>query len=183
VEISKNRVAIVEYAVRDEQGKLIDNSRDSGSLSYLHGRGKIAPGLELALEGKQQDDTFSVTVPPSQGFGERDEELLHEFTREELAGLGNLKVGMQLQANDSSSKRILTVSRIEGKKVILDENHPLAGKTVRFDVHVLAVRDATEEELQSGQAQDVSCHDDCSTCATNIQKDCGDDCGCGCHNH
>ena len=183
MQISKNRVVTFEYAVHDEQGQPIDNSRDSGPLSYVHGTGKIVPGLEFALEGKYSGDTFSITLPPGQGYGERDESRFHEFTGEELASLGEFKVGMQLQTEDDSGKRILTVSRIEDGKIILDENHPLAGKTVKFDVHVLAVRDATEEELETGQAYGVSCRDDCSACDTNMQEGWGGDCGCGCHNH
>ena len=181
--ISKDMFATFEYAVRDEQGELIDNSRDSGPLSYIHGKGRIVPGLESALEGKSAGDTFSVTVAPEQGYGERDDSRIHVFTREELAALGELKVGMQLQAGDESAKRILTVSQIQDDKIIMDENHPLAGKTISFDVHVLAVRDATVEELETGQAYDVVCRDDCTTCAMNLPGERGDDCGCGCHNH
>jgi len=180
--ISNNKTVTIEYAVHDEQRQFLDNSRDSGPLSYVHGKGKIVAGLEAGLEGRQAGDTFSVTLSPEHGYGERDESRLHEFTAAELSGLGELKVGMQLQAKDESGKRILTVSKIEDGKIILDENHPLSGKTVTFNVHVLSVRDATGEEIESGQAYDVSCNDDCSSCASNIQYD-GSNCGCGCGHH
>ena len=182
MQISNDKTVTFEYAVHDDQGQVLDNSRDSGPLSYVHGKGKIVTGLEAALEGRHAGDTLSVMLSPDQGYGQRDESRLHEFPKEELAGLGELKVGMQLQAADETGKRILTVSKIEDGKVILDENHPLSGKTVTFNVHVLSVRDATEEEIESGQAYNVSCNDNCLSCASNVQHS-GGDCGCGCDHH
>ena len=179
MQIAKNKVATFEYAVRDDHGQVIDNSRDSGPLSYIHGSGAIVPGLECALENRWPDDMFSVTVEPAQGYGEWDESLLHVFSREELAELGNLHVGMQLQAEDDSGTHLLRVHQIDAKSVTLDENHPLAGKTLTFDIHVLAVRDATEEELERGQAYDVACREDCHSCSSQVTPDCG----CGHHHH
>ncbi|MBM3132857.1 MAG: peptidylprolyl isomerase [Chloroflexi bacterium] len=181
--ITRGTVPTFEYAVTDDRGNLIDSSKSSGPLSYIHGRGTIVPGLELALEGRNEGDSFSVTVPPWQGYGERDESLIHVFTKQELTGLGEIKVGMQLQTQEGLKKRILTVSKIEGDEVILDENHPLAGKTVTFNVMVLAVRDATPEELEAGRAYNVVCREDCSTCSAHEHGDDGHDCGCGCDHH
>ena len=150
-------------------------------MRYLHGHNGIVPGLEAALEGKSVGDTLSVTLSPEEAYGERDDTRIHVFTKEELGGLGELSVGMQLQAEDSSHKRILTVSKIEDNKITLDENHPMAGKTVSFDVTVIDVRNATDEELGSGDFHSIHCTDDCGTCGLNTPSGCGDSCGCDHH--
>ncbi len=129
MDIGNNKVVTLEYAVRDEQGQIIDDSRESGTMSYVHGRGKIIRGLEEALEGRASGDTFSVIVPPEMGFGERDASRVHEFARNQLAHLGDSRVGMKLRARDGSGGWPLTVSHVGEDKIVLDENHPLAGKT------------------------------------------------------
>ncbi len=180
MQITGNKVVTFDFTVMDDQGRLIESSKDSGSMSYLHGDGRIAPGLEKALEGRAIGDTFSVLLTPSQGFGERDESLIHTFTTEELAGLGELETGMQLQSQDEEVIRTLTITKIEDDKVILDENHPLAGKTVTFDITILNIRSGTEEELGFDPAADVKCNDDCTSCNLHTpDTDHDHDCGCG----
>ena len=90
---------------------------------------------------------------------------------------------MQLKAEDSSGKRILTVSKIEGEKVIMDENHPLAGQTISFDVTVTDVREAPEDDSGYENAQNVRCTDDCSICELNEEHIHDHNCGCGCDQH
>jgi len=179
MQVAESKVVTFEYTVVDEQGKLIESSGDGEPMCYLHGAGRIVPGLEMDMEGKYAGDTFSVTLAPNQAYGERDESDFHVFTREEMAGLGELRLGMQLQAQDASGElRILTVTKMEDDKITLDGNHPLAGQTVGFDVTILDVRNATEEEL--GHGQYVRCTDDCATCDLDTGLD--HDCGCG-HHH
>lgn len=187
--ITRNTVATFDYAVKNEKGELVDTSLEYGPLSYLHGRGALVPGLESALEGKSPGDSFSVNIPPNRGYGTRDHSLIHVFTRQELSGLQNLKVGTQLQAEGPNGKRILNVTSIEGDKVTLDENHPLAGQTVSFDINVLNVREPTHEELESGQAYNAACRSDCNSCPdsqTDSSHSCGHhgtEHGCGCNHH
>ena len=178
MQVAENTVVTFEYTVADERGKLIESSRDGEPMCYLHGAGRIVPGLEMDMEGRSAGDTFSVTLAPNQAYGERDESDFHVFTREEMVGLGEFRLGMQLQAQDASEgMRILTVSRVEDDKITLDGNHPLAGQTVGFDVTILDVRNATEEEM--GHGQYVRCTDDCATCELDTSMGHDHDCGCG----
>ena len=182
--VGANRVVTFDFTVMDENGNLIESSKDTGAMCYLHGDGRIAAGLERALEGRSIGDSFSVHLTPSQGFGERDDSLIQTFTQEELAGLGKIEIGMQIQASDENGKRTLTITEIEDDRVVLDGNHPLAGKTVIFDVTVVDVRNATEEELGFDPSRDVRCTDDCNACELNFSDteqdhncECGGDCG------
>ena len=178
--VAANKVVTFDFTVTDENGRVIENSKETGAMSYIHGDGRIAPGLERALEGRTVGDYFSVYLTPSNGFGEYDQSLVHTYTREELTELGELQIGMQVQASDENGKRILTITKIEDDRVILDENHPLAGRTVNFDVTIVGVRNATEEELGFDPSRDVKCTDDCSTCELNEQDTEHDhNCGCG----
>lgn len=188
--IIRNKVATFDYTVMDEQGQLIDTSLEYGPLSYIHGKGTLVPGLEAAMDGKTTGDSFSVKLTPAQGYGERDDSLVHVFTRKELVKLGNLKVGMQLQAQDTKGKRTLAVSKIDGDKITLDENHLLAGKTIKFDITILSVRDATQDELYSEQAYSIACRAECPDGCQDHQltgiHGCGHhgtDHGCGCDHH
>lgn len=180
--IAAGTVVAFEYTVTDEHGNLIESSEAAGPFTYVHGRGAIVPGLERAMEGRSAGDSFSIILPPHEAYGERDEDLIHVFTRRELSGLGELRPGMQLQTQEGSRRRRLTVSEVEGDRVVLDENHPVAGKTVRFDIAILAVRPATAEELEAGRAFNAACREDCSTCPAHRMAP-GHECGCGCGHH
>lgn len=183
MKVSKDAVVTFEFTVVDDHGQLVESSRDTEPMCYLHGAGRIAPGLESAMEGRSVSDTFSVMLSPKNGFGERDESRVHVFSREELAGLGELRIGMQLKAEDDSGNRVLTVSRIEDETITLDENHPLAGKVVSFDITVIDIRRATAEELGQEPDHDVRCTDDCGTCGLHDPLLDNHDCGCGCDHH
>ncbi|MBT4513051.1 MAG: peptidylprolyl isomerase [Chloroflexi bacterium] len=180
MQIKDDTVVTFDYTVLDENGDLVESSKDQGPMCYLHGAGRIIPGLEAALDGKKPRDTFSVTLPPEEAYGIRDDTRIHVFTRNELSGLGEIKIGMQLQAEDDSGKKILTISKIEDDEITLDENHPLAGKTISFDVTITDVRPATNEELGHPADHDVRCTDNCSACDLNAPSIGDTNCGCGC---
>jgi FKBP-type peptidyl-prolyl cis-trans isomerase SlyD len=114
-------------------------------LSYLHGGyGEMLPALERALEGKGAGESVQLQLEPEQAFGEYDPELLRV---EPLGRYGEgVTVGMQVE----EESRLYTVTDVASGSVVLDANHPLAGMAVRFSVVILAVRDATEEEIERG---------------------------------
>ena len=160
MQITKNRVATLEYTVSSTDGRLLDSSANHGPMYYLHGSGMIIPGLADALEGRSAGETFNVTLPPDRAFGERDPEKIIPVDRKHFDGIDDLRVGMRFQAQLENGYRIVTVSAIEGDKVMIDANHPFAGRTVAFQVRIIEVRVAHEEELAHGHAcyGDHSCH-------------------------
>jgi len=160
MQITKNKVATFEFTVTGESGEVLDSSKESGPFPYIHGIGYLVPGLESALEGKSSGDSFSVSVSPAQGYGERDESRLHVVPKDKFEGIDDLSVGMQLQAKDPNGIGVVTVTKIEEEGVTLDGNHPLAGRTLNFDVTVGEVRDATKEELDNGHLHGDGCHED-----------------------
>lgn len=150
--IHEDTVATIEYTLKDESGEVLDTSKGRKPLSYLHGRGNIVPGLEAALEGKSSGESFEITVPPDQGYGEHNESLVVQMDRGKFQGVDEIEPGMRFQAQTQDGTHILTVVDVEDQSVTVDANHPLAGQNLNFDVTVVDVRDATEEERREGKA-------------------------------
>lgn len=145
--ISANKVVILDYTLTDDSGEILDQS-SNGQFAYLHGANNIIPGLEDALTGKTAGDSLNVKVSPAQGYGERDENLSQVVSIDMFETADDIAVGMQFQAQSGDGQRIvITVTNVEGDQVTIDGNHPLAGVTLNFDVKVVDVRDATEQEL------------------------------------
>ncbi len=165
MQVAKDKVVSFEFKVTDEQGELLDSSEGMGAFPYVHGNGYLIPGLESAMEGKSPNDSFSVSVPPEVGYGERQEDMIQVIPKDRFEGM-DLEVGMKLEAGYEGGSRLVTVVGIDDTGVSLDGNHPLAGMTINFDVTITDVRDATPEELQHGHP--------------HMSGGCGSGCDCGC---
>lgn len=159
MKIAKDKVASFHYILRDEQGEVIENSHDASPVLYLHGARNIVAGLEAELEGREPEDEVRVTVEPAQGYGEYDETLRQRVPLKRLQGVKKLKPGMRLQVNTSRGTRAATVMKVGRFHADLDGNHPFAGKRLDFEVKVLDVRDATQEELRHGHAHGEGGHE------------------------
>jgi FKBP-type peptidyl-prolyl cis-trans isomerase SlyD len=114
-------------------------------LEYLHGGGRLLPGLERALEGKPEGERFTVTLPPKDAYGERDKALQQRVSAEEFGGVDQIEAGMCFLAHSEDGHRVENVMITEVNEdngfVVVDTNHPLAGMTLEFEVTVVAVRD------------------------------------------
>ena len=156
--IAQNRVVVMHYTLKDEKGETIDSSQGHEPLAYIQGIGNIIPGLEDALEGKSQGDKLEVTISPEDGYGERQENMVQKVSKSGFQGDEELVVGMQVQVETQNGPAIAMVSEIMGEDVTLDMNHPLAGVTLNFDVEVVDVREATDEELDHGHVHGPGGH-------------------------
>ncbi|AWV06539.1 FKBP-type peptidyl-prolyl cis-trans isomerase [Marilutibacter maris] len=150
MEIADRRVASFHYTLTDDAGQVIDSSSGRDPLSYLHGAGNIVAGLEKALAGKQAGDKLKVDVAPEEGYGVRHDGLVQQVPREAFQGIDNVQPGMQFQAQTGNGPLLVTVTEVGEGTITVDGNHPLAGKTLHFDVEITEVRDATEDEQQHG---------------------------------
>ena len=149
--IGEKMVVSMHYTLTDEQGKVLDSSEGAEPLSYLHGAGNIIPGLEKALVGKVADDALKVTVAPSDGYGEVVPELIQKVDKAAFEGVETLEPGMAFEAEGPAGEvQRVVITEVEGNEVTVDGNHPLAGVTLNFDVKIVNVRDATEEEIAHG---------------------------------
>jgi FKBP-type peptidyl-prolyl cis-trans isomerase SlyD len=151
MQIGKNSIVSIHYTLKDESGEVLDSSDGREPLDYVHGSGQIIPGLEGELEGKAAGDEFSVVIEPENGYGSRDDSLVHEVPRSEFETPDEIEVGMQFRVGDEGGTVIMVVAGINDDAVTLDGNHPLAGVNLAFDVSVAEVREATEEEIKASQ--------------------------------
>lgn len=153
--IDDKRVVSVHYKLTDDDGNVIDSSEGAEPLPYLHGAGTFIPGLEKAMTGKVEGDAFKVVVEPAEGYGEVIPELIQIVDKEAFEEVESLEVGMAFEANDpEGAVQQLVVKEINDDKVTIDANHPLAGMRLHFDINIIAVREATEEELSHGHAHE-----------------------------
>ena len=149
--IGDKLVVSMHYKLTDTDGNVLDSSEGSDPLNYLHGAGNIIPGLEKAMVGKVQGDNLQVKVEPAEAYGELDPQLVQIVDRAAFQGVENVDVGMSFEARgDDGQVQRIVVREVDGDKVTVDANHPLAGQQLHFDVQVVAVRDATEEEIAHG---------------------------------
>ncbi len=150
MKISNNKVVVMHYAVSDSAETLIDSSYDDKPLSVIHGSGYLIPGLEQALTDHQSGDTFEVEVQADQAYGQRFEEYVQTVPKAMFADIDDLAVGTQLRATTDDGEQTVIVIDVQDEQITVDGNHPLAGIDLKFDVEILEVRDATEDELAQG---------------------------------
>ena len=150
--IGDKSVVTIHYTLTDDAGEILDNSRDGDPMVYLHGASNIIPGLENELTGKTTGATLKVTVSPEDGYGEHSPEAIQKVPRSAFEGVDDIQPGMQFQTEGPQGMQIIVVAEVSEEEVTVDANHPLAGKTLHFDVSVEAVRDATPEEIDHGHA-------------------------------
>ncbi|SEK49679.1 FKBP-type peptidyl prolyl cis-trans isomerase /Apo-metallochaperone SlyD [Stigmatella aurantiaca] len=160
MKVGKDRIVALEYKLHLGDGEVIDESEPGQPLSYLHGGGQIVPGLEGALEGMGVGDAKKVVVSPAEGYGEHESAGLQEVPRSMFPPDAELRPGVRLAAQTDGGEVIpIGIREVKGETVLVDLNHPLAGKTLHFDVTVRDVRAATEEELSHGHAHGPDGHE------------------------
>jgi len=161
MKIAKDSVVGLEYTLHLGDGETVDESGPDEPLEYLHGHDQIVPGLETALAGKEVGFTSKVVVTPQDGYGDHDPEGVQEVDRSAFPPGADITVGNTLAAESEDGEDVpFVVKEVKGDKIVIDLNHPLAGKTLHFDVTVKTVRAATAEELEHGHAHGEGEHHD-----------------------
>ena len=156
--VAANKVVSIHYKLTNDGGETLDSSEGHDPLTYIHGIGNLIPGLEKALEGKQTGDKLKVHVKPEDGYGVREDSLIQAVPRRMFKGMGDLKVGMRLQAQGDHGMRVVRITHLAGDMVTVDGNHELAGVPLTFDVEITDVRDATAEEMEHGHVHGPGGH-------------------------
>lgn len=156
--IGDESVVSFHYQLRDDSGSFNESSEGGSPVVYLHGRNNIVPGLERELAGKKSGDKFMATVTPEEGYGPRNENAVQRVPVKHIATRGPFVVGQTVVVNTREGGRQARVLKVGHFNVDLDLNHPLAGKTLTFDIEIVDVRAATEEELAHGHAHGPGGH-------------------------
>ncbi len=158
MKISNDKVVTMHYAVSDSEDNLIDSSYDSQPLSVIQGSGYLIPGLEDALTAHQANDKFEVSVSADQAYGERFDEYVQTVPKAMFESIEDLAVGTQLRATTDDGEQTVIVIDVQEDEITVDGNHPLAGIDLKFEVEILEVREATEDELAHGHVHTKDCN-------------------------
>ncbi len=182
MKVEQNKMVAVDYTLTVD-GQIADQSRPGQPLEFIFGTGMLLPKFEEAIIGKEPGEKVSFTLEPKDGYGEYVADAVVELPKTIFMVDGKLVedilfVGSQVPMGDAQGNRMLGIIREIGEESVkMDFNHPMAGKTLKFDVEVISVRDVTPEDLaaKGGCGCGCDCGDDCH---------CSDDCHCGdeeCH--
>jgi FKBP-type peptidyl-prolyl cis-trans isomerase SlyD len=149
--ISDNQVVSIEYSLTQMgESEILDSNKGYAPLEFIVGKGQIIPGLEESIKTMSKGDSRVVEVLAVAAYGERDPKALETLPREQFVGI-ELEKGMQLYGQSEGGQTVMvTVADFDEDSVTVDYNHPLAGKDLAFDVTIKDVRDATEEEINTG---------------------------------
>ncbi len=149
--ISDGSVVHFHYTLTDDDGNVLDSSRERGEpMPYLHGAKNIVPGLEKQLAGLAVGETLKADVPPEEGYGTHNGMAAQPVPRSEFPSEVPMQAGIQLMAQTEGGSVPIWIAKVEDETVFIDTNHPLAGKTLHFDVEITGIRDATAEEKAHG---------------------------------
>ena len=162
-----------DYKLTLDSGEEIDSSADGKPLGIITGAGQIIPGLEKAMMGKTVGDNLKLSIEPEDAYGHVNPSLFRDVPRNQFPGDIELQPGMTFQGQGPQGPVLINIKEVKDEDtVVIDLNHPLAGKRLHFDVDIVAVREPSAEEL-SGLSSGCNCG-----CSAEQQADCGPKGGC-----
>lgn len=159
--VDENTVVRFHYRLSEvtQSGlQFLEHSYEDEAMTYLHGAGAVIPGIEKAMQGKQQGDEFEVRLQPADAYGERVEDAKQRIPVKHLQQKKKLKPGMIVSVNTQHGPREVMIEKVGRFNVDVDTNHPLAGKTLQFDIKIEEVRAATAEEISHGHVHGPGGH-------------------------
>ena len=158
MKIQKDRVVRFHYTVSEQGQEPLESSKERDPLVILAGHGNIIPGLDKALEGHEAGDSFGVDVAAADAYGDLREGLSQRIPKKHF-GAQKLEPGMQVVLNTNFGPRAVTIQKVGMSVVDVDLNHPMAGKDLHFDIEIVDVREASEEEIAHGHVHGDGGHE------------------------
>ena len=155
--IAKDTAVTLRYKILNNKGKLIEDARQP--MVYLHGGYQnTLPKIEEAMEGRARGYRTTLKLAAADAFGAHDESLMQTVARSSLPGTPKVGAQFRGQTGTGQSDVVFRVTRFEGDSAIMDGNHPLAGQAVQFDLTVMDIRPASEEEITHRHVHGVHGH-------------------------
>jgi FKBP-type peptidyl-prolyl cis-trans isomerase SlyD len=157
--IGANKVVTVNYKLSDDKGNMIQTTKENEPFVYLSGNKQILPKLEEAIDGMIIGGKKNIELNSSEAYGDYDEKAIQQVKKNAFPEGANLEPGMEYMAQSPEGKPVpFVIKEVKEEDVTIDFNHPLAGVNLNFDVELVDVRDATEEEMQHGHAHSAGGH-------------------------
>jgi FKBP-type peptidyl-prolyl cis-trans isomerase SlyD len=165
MKIDKDAFVSVSYVLSLESGQKVEETAEDDPLGFVFGIGRMMPGLEKGLLGLEEGSKARITVEPEDGYGAISDQLIREFPRSIFSDDAEFKVGDRVRARGPQGEMIFEIKQVTEDKVVCDFNHPLAGKSLTFDVEVREVRPSTPADIEAMNqcgcdSSSCSCEDD-----------------------
>lgn len=139
-EAKQGDTVTIHYTGRLDDGTVFDSSKNGDPLSFTLGEGKVIPGFENAVEGMAQGDTKTTTIPSEEAYGPRRDELVLQVPREQVPDEIDPKPGERLRMQSADGNTFdVVVAEAREDSLVLDANHPLAGRDLTFDLELVDV--------------------------------------------
>lgn len=148
MKVEKDNIITIHYTIKNENNEIVDSSIEEEPLEYLHGHDFMLSGLEKALEGLEKGDSVALWLDPAEGFGNRRDDYIIELNLRDFGDDADLEEGMEFDVEDDDGEGIITVIKIDGDRVIVDRNHPLAGERLYVEAEVLGIKKAEDWEIE-----------------------------------
>ena len=154
MQVTNNHVITLHYQLKDDNEVILDKSYDSEEpMVYLHGHRQMIQGFESAIKGAEVGEKRAFTVMPAEGYGLRNVNNMQRIPLKYLKHEGKLSAGKTINVNTDNGVKPGTIIKLGKFNADVDMNHPLAGKNLHFDVEIINIRAATEEEVSQGRVQ------------------------------
>lgn len=149
--IVDNKVVLLKYILKDDGGSVLDSSKENSPMPYLHGAQNIVNGLEKELTGRKKGDFFQVSIAPEDAYGLKSADPYRKIPRTHFPENYTFHIGETVFGDDGKGNHFpLWITQITDEFVSVTLDHPLAGKTLHFEIEVKSIRDATKEEIEHG---------------------------------
>ncbi len=158
MKVGNAMVVEFDYSVKTEDGEFSDTSEGNHPMVYLHGCGNTIEGLEDALEGLTEGDSFEVSIPAKKAYGEIDKRLIKTIDRSQFPENAVIEIGSIFTNKGADGHTQFRVSNIVDDKITIDSNHHLAGKTLLFTGKIISIREGTQVELTHGHVHGPGGH-------------------------
>lgn len=179
MKIADKLYVAMDYKLSLASGEEIDSSPTGEPLSFITGASQIIPGLEQALMGMSVGDSSRITVEPEDAYGPVSKDMFQDIPRGQFPDDVEIEPGMTFHAQGSHGQVLLSVAELKDNDiVVVDLNHPLAGKQLLFDVNIVEIREPSAEELSQAERGQQNEAGGCG-CGSTDQSGCGPGCSCG----
>lgn len=156
MKVVNDKVISIEYTLLGQNGRVIDSTDNRDPVSFIQGRGSVFPALEQKLEGQPLGAKLEFTLAPEEAFGAHDPQRVQRISRARFHQAATIAPGMEYKTIQDDEEQVVTVVAVDEDHVTVDANHPLAGEALTFKVVIVGVRDAIDEELRTGEVQEIA---------------------------
>lgn len=173
MKIQDKSFVAIDYTLSLDSGETIDQSQEGTPFGFICGTGQVIPGLEQGLMNREKGEKVQLTIEPANGYGDFRPDMLRDIPRTQFPAEMKLQEGMPFEAQSPQGPLRFIIKEVRDDAIVADFNHPLAGKTLHFDITISDVREASPEELSCAPGGTCGCDSNTSGSCGGCAGGCG----------